>query len=305
MTFQQIRYFIAAAELGSISETAKQMYVAQSSISSAIRDIESHYGVQAFVRTAKGVCLTEDGRDLLSGLRVITKQMEMLDKSYAKDVHKSEGLSVAAQHHVCGFDAFEKVIAAERSEYFRFNYVECCTSEIYESVRSGRADLGILFLTAPFQKNAMMEIEQRDLVFQPLYTEKTNAIFHSSSPLAELSSIRYDDLQDYPCLTYDYFGGSNPIHSSSILRFTRKIGVGDRACAYALMRSMHAFLVGSGYRPKDPAYREILVRPIADGDDILIGWICRNQFRPNAITQRFLEELKTEAMQTHSWSTIF
>ena len=89
MTFQQIRYFIAVAEIGSISETAKNMYVAQSSISNAIREIESYYGIQAFVRTAKGVCLTDDGRELLSGLRIVTNQMEMLDRNYARTVRKS------------------------------------------------------------------------------------------------------------------------------------------------------------------------------------------------------------------------
>ena len=292
MTFQQIRYFIAVAEIGSISETAKQMYVAQSSISSAIREIESYYGIQAFVRSAKGVSLTDDGRDLLSGLRIVMNQMEMLDRNYARTVTKSEGLSVAAQHHVCGFDAFQKVVAEETSNYYRFNYIECWTSDIYEYVKSGRADIGVFFVSRKFMKNIMMELEKRDLSFHPLHTEKLHVIFHEKSPLAALDTIRYQDLHAYPCLTYDYFGGENPILSSFIIPYTKKIGVGDRACAYSLMRSINAFVTGSSYRPQGPDYSDILVRPIDDGDEIVVGWICRNGFLLNEATQKFIAALQ-------------
>lgn len=41
MTLQQIRYFIAVAECGSISAAAKKLFISQSSISEAIKEIES------------------------------------------------------------------------------------------------------------------------------------------------------------------------------------------------------------------------------------------------------------------------
>ena len=47
MTLQQIRYLNAVAEAGSISKAAEQLYVAQSSISSAIKDVEKEYAITA------------------------------------------------------------------------------------------------------------------------------------------------------------------------------------------------------------------------------------------------------------------
>lgn len=44
MTLQQMRYFIGAAESGSISEAAKRSFTAQSSISGAIKEVENTYG---------------------------------------------------------------------------------------------------------------------------------------------------------------------------------------------------------------------------------------------------------------------
>ena len=54
------------------------MYVAQSSVSNAIKELENYYGVQLFQRSAKGVVLTGVGEELLQELRVIDKKMEFL-----------------------------------------------------------------------------------------------------------------------------------------------------------------------------------------------------------------------------------
>ena len=65
MTLQQIRYFIAVAECGSISAAAKKLFISQSSISEAIKEIESTYGITAFNRHSRGIQLTRDGDELL------------------------------------------------------------------------------------------------------------------------------------------------------------------------------------------------------------------------------------------------
>ena len=43
MTLQQLQYVIAIVEHGSISETAKQLYVAQPTLSSAVRTLEEEF----------------------------------------------------------------------------------------------------------------------------------------------------------------------------------------------------------------------------------------------------------------------
>lgn len=61
MTLQQIRYFTTAAQCGSISAAARKLFVAQSSISEAVKEIEKTYGITAFTRQRRGVSLTRDG----------------------------------------------------------------------------------------------------------------------------------------------------------------------------------------------------------------------------------------------------
>ncbi len=62
MNFKQLEYFAAVAEAGSISGAARELHVAQPPISRQLALLEGELGVTLFVRTNKGVALTEAGR---------------------------------------------------------------------------------------------------------------------------------------------------------------------------------------------------------------------------------------------------
>ena len=62
MNFKQLEYFAAVAEAGSISRAARELHVAQPPISRQLALLEGELGVTLFVRTNKGVALTEAGR---------------------------------------------------------------------------------------------------------------------------------------------------------------------------------------------------------------------------------------------------
>src|SRR3954466_11871648 len=62
MTFQQLTYFLAAAEHGSFSAAAEELHMAQPSLSEQIRRLEAELGVALFTRAGGGLTLTEAGR---------------------------------------------------------------------------------------------------------------------------------------------------------------------------------------------------------------------------------------------------
>ena len=51
MTIQQMKYLMAIVYAGSISEAAKQLYVAQSSVSASMRELENEFGFEREIRT--------------------------------------------------------------------------------------------------------------------------------------------------------------------------------------------------------------------------------------------------------------
>ena len=83
MTLQQLRYLIAIANHGSISAAAHTLYVSQSSLSVAVRDIERETGVTIFERSNRGITLTSDGIELLGYARQVVEQADLMEQRYS------------------------------------------------------------------------------------------------------------------------------------------------------------------------------------------------------------------------------
>ena len=62
MTLQQLQYLVALAESNSINQAAQNLFVSQSGISKAIKQLEKALNTKLFLRTQKGVRLTTEGK---------------------------------------------------------------------------------------------------------------------------------------------------------------------------------------------------------------------------------------------------
>jgi LysR family transcriptional regulator, carnitine catabolism transcriptional activator len=62
MTFEQIAYFLAVADMKSFVQAARRCGISQPSLTNAIRSLETTLGGPLFVRTTTGSKLTEFGR---------------------------------------------------------------------------------------------------------------------------------------------------------------------------------------------------------------------------------------------------
>ena len=77
MTFDQIHYFCAAAQLGSFSKAAESVHISQPSLCIAIRKLENEFGVKLFQTNRKGAVLTEAGRIFLQDAQSILTQADL------------------------------------------------------------------------------------------------------------------------------------------------------------------------------------------------------------------------------------
>lgn len=66
MTLRHIRIFTAVCKYGSITAAAEKLYLAQPTVSLAIKELERGYGVRLFDRIGKKLYLTEPGKQFLN-----------------------------------------------------------------------------------------------------------------------------------------------------------------------------------------------------------------------------------------------
>ena len=83
-TLVQLRYFVVAAELSSMTAASQSLCVAQSAISSAVANLERSLSLQLFIRHhARGLALTADGERFLREARNLLMQAAELASSAA------------------------------------------------------------------------------------------------------------------------------------------------------------------------------------------------------------------------------
>ena len=78
MELRHLRYFVAVAEEGSLTNAAeRRLHTAQPSLSRQIRDLELEIGVKLLDRKARGIALTAAGRVFLDHARLALMQIEV------------------------------------------------------------------------------------------------------------------------------------------------------------------------------------------------------------------------------------
>ena len=76
MELRHLQYFLAVAETQHFGQAAERLHMAQSPLSQAIRQLETHVGARLFDRTTRRVELTAAGEALLSDARRILDAVE-------------------------------------------------------------------------------------------------------------------------------------------------------------------------------------------------------------------------------------
>lgn len=77
MDARQLEYFLAVVDHGGFSRAAKAMFVAQPSLSQAIRALERDLGSELFHRIGRRVVLTGAGRALIEPARQVVRGLEL------------------------------------------------------------------------------------------------------------------------------------------------------------------------------------------------------------------------------------
>lgn len=103
MTLLQLKYIVTVAAAGTISEAAKQLYIAQPSLTSAIKELENELGITIFKRTNKGILLSAEGEEFLGYARQVIEQTNLIEERYFReDPCQASVLCVHAALFFCG-----------------------------------------------------------------------------------------------------------------------------------------------------------------------------------------------------------
>lgn len=306
MTLQQLRYVIKIVECGSITDAARQLYISQPTLSTAVKELETELGIEIFYRNPKGISLSADGTEFLSYARQIIEQTQLLESRYTDKKPSRQICSVSTQHYAFAVNAFVNLIASLKTEEYEFTLRETRTYEIIEDVANMRSEIGILYLSSFNEKVLKKLLKENRLCFTPLFDACPHVFIHSGHPLADRKLVTLQDLDDYPFLAFEQ-GTNNSFYFSEEILSTephkKTIHVSDRATLFNLLIGLNGYTVCTGVLNSDLNGDHIVSVKLDTEESMRVGYISNEKIPLGKAASHYIEELKT-LIAEHGYSVL-
>jgi LysR family hca operon transcriptional activator len=297
MELRHLRYFIAVAEEGSLTNAAeRRLYTAQPSLSRQIRDLELEVGAKLLERKVRGIGLTPAGRVFLDHARLVLLHVDVATEA----ARRAE--QPAKPAFTVGFLTGQEVLWLPDTLHLLRE--EAPDIEILISSRSSpelahalmRCQLDVAFLRH--------ETQTAGLAFRFLAKEPLMAVLPASHRLAARRSVR---LQELARETYISMGAAAPALNAVIddyaarngIVFKRAYEAENISAAFSLITSIGGMtLFPDSARNVLPS--SVVARPLhgeAPTVDLMMGY---NKSNTSRLLKRFLsrgDELVTRVAQ--------
>jgi len=144
---RQLRYFVRIAELKSLSRAAEDLDQTQSGLSRQLAALEAHVGKPLFVRTGRGVELTEAGTRLLDGILPAYRSIDQTLEAVRQREGVTQGSVRLATVHTLSYYFMAEVVAqfVSSREHVNLSVMGRSSPEVVALVESGKADIGFVY----------------------------------------------------------------------------------------------------------------------------------------------------------------
>ena len=184
------RVFYETARCRSFSTAAGRLYISQSAISQCIHQLEDDLNVQLFVRTRKGVSLTNEGKILFMKVENAINSIEQGESQLERLRHLESGeLRIAAGDTITTHFLL-KYLEDFHATYpdIRIEMANSYSSQMLTLVKEGKADLAFV----------NMPMEDEELTFEECL--EINDIFVCGSDFETKASYSWEEVAGLPLI---------------------------------------------------------------------------------------------------------
>ena len=197
MNLLHMKYAVEIAETNSINKAADKLYVGQSALSRAIKELEASLGVTLFERSAKGMFLTADGEIFIRHAKNVLAQIDEIEDMFSGGTISKKHFSVSvprASYIAEAFAEFSKVI--DKDMQAEILYKETNSMRAVKNILQEDYKLGIIRYAENYDKYYKTMMDEKGLDYELITEFRHVLIMSSESPLAKKGKITYGDLVD-------------------------------------------------------------------------------------------------------------
>ena len=294
MTIQQCKYVLEILKNGSFNEAAKTLYIAQSSLSAAVKSLESELNIKIFERSNNGVCLTSDGAEFVRYASQIIEQNDFILAKY-KSEQRYQKLYIATQHYDFVADIFGKMLNTVTDDSYKISLIETKTYNVINDVENGYCDIGIIAI-----KNTDFDIMKRILInkklnFTPLFKTSPHVFVRKEHPVCNQNILTYTQLMQYPFVSYEQGNHNVSFFTEEIMEsidVKKHIEISDRASLMNVLMTTDSYTIGTGIMPSALNEGKIISIPLESSSYYNIGYIFHTDRKCSDLTAHFINMLE-------------
>ncbi|MGQ3676445.1 LysR substrate-binding domain-containing protein [Xanthobacter sp. TB0139] len=235
MDLRHLRYFIAVAEEGNIGRAATRLHISQPPLTRQIQQLEAELGVTLFIRTPRGMEMTEAGALFLEEARNIRSILEQATERTQRAGQGKLGRLDIAIFGSAILDVIPKLLLAYKERFPDVKIVLHTMNkhEQVEALRQRRITVGFNRLLTPIA----------DITEELVTTEALRLAVNTANPLAALDEVPFSKLADQPLVLFPT--GARPSFLDTVVSLCQSAGfvpqisqeVGDAVTGVALVAS--------------------------------------------------------------------
>ena len=294
MTLAQLRYAITVAGASSMNDAARKLFISQPSLSAAIKELEEEVGVELFKRTNRGISVTLEGEEFIGYARQVVEQYNLIESKYILKENTKKKFGVSMQHYTFAVKAFVEMVKQFGMDEYEFEIHETKTYDVIEDVKNCKSEIGILYLN-DFNKKVLTKLFHESAVeFHELLKCHIYVYLWKGHPLASKEEITLEELEEYPCLSFDQGHNNSFYFAEEVLStydYKRLIKANDRATFLNLMIGLNGYTLCSGIMCEELNGSDYCAIKLKSDEIMTIGYIARKGVQVSPLGKKYLEEI--------------
>lgn len=294
MTIQQCKYVLEIARTGSFSQAAKQLFIAQSSLSISIKSLEAELGIKIFDRSSNGVYLTAEGAEFVRYAAQIVDTEDFVNNRYSSPSVQQK-LYISTQHYDFIADIFGKFLMGTSADTYRFSIKEIETYNVIRDVETAHSDIGIIAIKDGDYDIMMRYLGKKGLTFTSMLTVASHVFLRKDHPMAQSERLCSADLKDYPYVSYEQGEHNSAFFTEEMMSASaidKHIEISDRATLMNVLLLTNAYTIGTGIMPSAINKGDIVSIPFESDELYIIGYILNENRKVSEMTKKFIELMR-------------
>lgn len=294
MTLAQLRYAITVAGASSMNEAAGKLSISQPSLSASIKELEAEVGVELFKRTNRGISVTPEGEEFIGYARQVVEQYNLIESKYILKENTKKKFGVSMQHYTFAVKAFVEMVKQFGMDEYEFEIHETKTYDVIEDVKNCKSEIGVLYIN-DFNKKVLTKLfHQSGVEFHELLKCHIYVYLWKGHPLASKKEITLEELEEYPCLSFDQGQNNSFYFAEEVLStydYKRLIKANDRATFLNLMIGLNGYTLCSGIMCEELNGSDYCAVKLKSDEIMTIGYISRKGVPISPLGKKYLEEI--------------